>query len=410
MRVSKLWIGASALAFTLATAAMAQAQVEKRPPITPYKPAFAGQTRAPEEKLGVAFDTTVVAQGLKFPWSLAFLPDGRMLVTERIAGNLRIVAKDGTLSEPVAGTPAVMSKGQGGLLDVVLDPAFKTNRLIYLSYAEPQADGTNNTAVARGKLVEGPSPHIESLTVIYHQKPSLASNLHFGSRLVFARDGKLFVTQGERSILEGQKQAQDLASGLGKIVRINPDGSIPKDNPFVGKAGARPEIWTYGNRNVQAATLHPQTGELWEVEFGPQGGDEINIARKGKNYGWATISYGVNYGPAKTPITGGETQRPGMEQPLYYWDPVIAPSGMIFYTGGLFPKWKGSLFVSGKQPQGLPGGNITRLTIKNEKVVGEERLEMPNVANWRDIRQGPDGAVYLLQDGPTGKIVKLTPK
>jgi glucose/arabinose dehydrogenase len=410
MPVSKLWIGASALAFTLATAVAAQAQVEKRPPITPYKPAFAGQTRAPEEKLGVAFNTTVVAQGLKFPWSLAFLPDGRMLVTERILGNLRIVGKDGTLSEPVAGTPAVMSKGQGGLLDVVLDPAFKTNRLIYLSYAEPQADGTNNTAVARGKLVEGPSPHIEGLTVIYHQKPSLASNLHFGSRLVFARDGKLFVTQGERSILEGQKQAQDLGSGLGKIVRINPDGSIPKDNPFVGKDGARPEIWTYGNRNVQAATLHPQTGELWEVEFGPQGGDEINIARKGKNYGWATISYGVNYGPAKTPITGGETQRPGMEQPLYYWDPVIAPSGMIFYTGSLFPAWKGSLFISGKQPQGLPGGNITRLTIKNEKVVGEERLEMPNAANWRDIRQGPEGAVYLLQDGPTGKIVKLTPK
>jgi glucose/arabinose dehydrogenase len=410
MVASKLWIGAGALAFTLATASMCQAQVEKRPPITPYKPAFAGQTRAPEQKLGVAFDTTVVAQGLKFPWSLAFLPDGRMLVTERILGNLRIVGKDGTLSEPVAGTPAVMSKGQGGLLDVALDPAFKSNRLIYLSYAEPQADGTNNTAVARGKLVEGANPHIEGLTVIYHQKPSLASPLHFGSRLVFARDGKLFVTQGERSILAGQKQAQDLASGLGKIVRINPDGSIPKDNPFVGKPGARPEIWTYGNRNVQAAALHPQTGELWEVEFGPQGGDEINIARKGKDYGWPTISYGVNYGPAKAPITGGETQRPGMEQPLYYWDPVIAPSGMIFYTGNLFPAWKGSLFVSGKQPQGLPGGDITRLTIKNERVVGEERLTMPNAANWRDIRQGPDGAIYLLQDGPVGKIVKLTPK
>ena len=406
----KLRIGASALAFTLATAAMAQAQVETRPPITPYKPAFAGQTRAPEEKLGVTFDTTVVAQGLKFPWSLAFLPDGRMLVTERILGNLRIVGKGGVLSEPVAGTPAVMSKGQGGLLDVVLDPGFKTNKLIYLSYAEPQADGTNNTAVARGRLVEAPSAHIEGLTVIYHQKPSLASNLHFGSRLVFSRDGRLFVTQGERFIPEGQKQAQDLASDLGKIVRINPDGSIPKDNPFVGKAGARPEIWTYGNRNVQAAALHPQTGELWVVEYGPQGGDEINIARKGKNYGWATISYGVNYGPAKAPITGGETQRPGMEQPLYYWDPVIAPSGMIFYTGGLFPKWKGSMLISGKQPQGLPGGDITRLTIRNEKVVGEERLAMPKAANWRDIRQGPDGAVYLLQDGPVGKIVKLTPK
>ncbi len=334
-----------------------------------------------------------------------------MLVTERRAGKLRVVAKDGTLAEAaVEGTPAVFSGGQGGLLDVVLDPAFKTNGLVYLSYAEPNADGTNNTAVARGKWVDGPTPRLDGLTVIYRQRPALASPLHFGSRLVFARDGKLFVTQGERSIPAGQKQAQDLASGLGKIVRINPDGSIPKDNPFVGKDGARPEIFSYGNRNVQAAALHPQTGELWEVEFGPQSGDEINIIRKGRDYGWPTITYGVNYGPAKTPITGGETQRPGMEQPLYYWDPTIAPSGMIFYTGSLFPKWKGSLLIAGKQPPGLPGGFVTRLTLKGEKVVGEERLETPAPANWRDIRQGPDGAVYLLKDGTAGAIVKLTPK
>ena len=405
---SSIAVGVSVAA--VACAAPAFGQVETRPQITPYKPAFAGQTRGPEQKLGVAFQTTVVATGLKSPWSLAFLPDGRMLVTERTLGNLRIVAKDGTLSAPVAGTPSVMSKGQGGLLDVVLDPAFKANKLIYLSFAEPQADGTNNTAVARGKLVEGQAPHIEGLTVIYHQKPSLNSVLHFGSRLVFARDGKLFITQGERSILEGQKQAQDLASGLGKIVRLNPDGSVPRDNPFVGKAGARPEIWSYGHRNVQAAALNPQTGDLWEVEFGPQGGDEVNVARKGKNYGWATISYGVNYGPARAPITGGETQRPGMEQPLYYWDPVIAPSGMIFYTGSLFPAWKGSMLIAGRQPQGLPGGFVTRLTFKNEKVVGEERLEISGPVNLRDIRQGPDGAVYLLKDGPAGAILKLTPK
>ncbi len=400
------------VALTLVLTGVASAQpatVETRPQITPYKPAFPGQTRAPEQKLGVGFQATTVATGLKYPWAMAFLPNGRMLVTERRAGALRIVAKDGALSEPVAGTPVVMSAGQGGLLDVALDPAFAKNGLIYLSYAEAQADGTNNTAVARGKLVDGAAPRIDGLTVIYHQTPSLASPLHFGSRLVFARDGKLFVTQGERSILAGQKQAQDLASGLGKIVRINPDGSIPKDNPFVGKAGARPEIWTLGNRNVQAATLHPQTGELWEVEFGPQAGDEINIARKGKDYGWPTITYGVNYGPAKLPITAGETQRAGMEQPLYYWDPVIAPSGMIFYTGRLFPAWKGSLFVSGLQPQGLPGGNITRLTIKGERVVGEERLDLPPTL-WRDIRQGPDGAIYLLKSGPLGAIMKLTPK
>ncbi len=400
----------AALMSGLGAGACAQpAGVEARPPVTAYKPAFAGQTRAPVETLGVAFQATTVAQGLKYPWAIAFLPDGRMLVTERIAGALRIVGKDGAVSEPVTGAPAVMSRGQGGLLDVALDPAFRTNRLVYLSYAEPQTDGTNNTAVARGRLVEGAAPSLEGLTVIYRQQPGLASPLHFGSRLVFARDGKLFVTQGDRSILAGQKQSQDLASGIGKIVRINADGSIPKDNPFVGKAGARPEIWTYGNRNVQAAALHPRTGELWEVEFGPQAGDEINIARKGRDYGWPTISYGVNYGPARTPITGGETQRPGMEQPLYYWDPSLAPSGMIFYTGAMFPKWKGSLLVSGFQPQGLAGGNITRLTLKNERVVGEERLDIPG-ALWRDIRQGPDGAIYLLQGGAVGKIVKLTPK
>ncbi|TAL31880.1 MAG: PQQ-dependent sugar dehydrogenase [Phenylobacterium sp.] len=410
-RVFKAVSTAAAITSGVLTATSASAQVETRPPITAYKPAFAGQTRAPEQKLGGAFDATTVTSGLQFPWSLAFLPDGRMLVTERRAGKLRVVAKDGTLAEAaVEGTPAVFSGGQGGLLDVVLDPAFKTNGLVYLSYAEPNADGTNNTAVARGKWVDGPTPRLDGLTVIYRQRPALASPLHFGSRLVFARDGKLFVTQGERSIPAGQKQAQDLASGLGKIVRINPDGSIPKDNPFVGKDGARPEIFSYGNRNVQAAALHPQTGELWEVEFGPQSGDEINIIRKGRDYGWPTITYGVNYGPAKTPITGGETQRPGMEQPLYYWDPTIAPSGMIFYTGSLFPKWKGSLLIAGKQPQGLPGGFVTRLTLKGEKVVGEERLETPAPANWRDIRQGPDGAVYLLKDGTAGAIVKLTPK
>ncbi|WP_293676794.1 PQQ-dependent sugar dehydrogenase [uncultured Phenylobacterium sp.] len=397
------------VAAILAAPAMARAAgVEDRAPITPYKPAFAGQTRAPEQKLGVQFQTTTVAKGLKSPWGMTFLPDGRMLVTEK-AGALRIVAKDGAVSEPVAGTPAVMSGGQGGLLDVAIDPAFAANRLVYLSFSEPQAGGKNNTAVARGKLVDGPQPRLDDLTVIYHQVPAIASPLHFGSRLAFARDGKLFITQGDRYVGEGQKQAQDLGSLVGKIVRLNADGSVPKDNPFVGQAGARPEIWSYGHRNIQAAAIHPQTGELWTVEYGPQGGDEINIARKGKNYGWATISYGVNYGPAKAPITGGETQRPGMEQPLYYWDPVIAPSGAILYTGALFPAWKGSLLISGMLPQGLPGGHITRVTVKNERVVGEERLPVePNY--WRDIRQGPDGAVYLLKGGPIGAIVKLTPK
>ncbi|WP_395670939.1 PQQ-dependent sugar dehydrogenase [Phenylobacterium sp.] len=404
----------SLLTLGLAAASLAAASqaapVETRPPTTAYKPAFEGQTRAPEERLGVAFRLEVVTEGLKFPWSLAFLPDGRMLVTERSEGKLRVVGKDGALSPtPVGNVPAVFSQGQGGLLEVALDPAFAKNRLVYLSYAEPQADGTNNTAVARGKLVDGPTPRLDGVTVIYRQAPSLASPLHFGGRLVFARDGKLFVGQGERSIPAGQRQAQDLASLLGKVVRINADGSVPKDNPFVGRPGARPEIWSYGNRNVQAAALHPQTGELWAVEFGPQAGDEVNILRKGKDYGWPTISYGVNYGPARTPITGGETQRPGMEQPLYYWDPTIAPSGMIFYTGSQFPAWRGSMFISGKRPQGQPGGAVTRLTWKGERVTGEERLEIPGEpVNWRDIRQGPDGAIYLLKDGANGQIVKLT--
>jgi len=400
---------ALSLAATLSWGACAQAQgVEARDPITPYKPAFAGQTRAPEEKLGAAFQTATVASGLRFPWAIAILPDGRLLVTEK-AGALRIVGADGALSEPLAGTPPVLNRGQGGLLDVVLDPGFARNRLIFMSYAEAQADGTNNTAVARARLTEGPAPRLEGLTVIYHQTPSLNSPLHFGSRLVFSRDGKLFVTQGDRFLPDGQKQSRDPASLIGKIVRINADGSVPKDNPFAGKAGARPEIWSVGHRNIQAATLHPQSGELWTVEYGPQGGDEINIARKGKDYGWPTISYGVNYGPAKTPITGGETQQAGLEQPLYYWDPVIAPAGAIFYTGAAFPAWKGSLLVAGQQPQGLPGGAITRLTIRNERVVGEERLDLPG-AFWRDIRQAPDGSIYLLQGGPAGKIVRLTPK
>lgn len=397
-----------ALALAAGSTALAQG-VETRAPITPYKPAFAGQTRAPEQKLGVAFQMTTVAEGLRFPWAIALMPDGRILVTEK-AGALRIVGRGGALSAPLEGTPKVLNRGQGGLLDVVLDPAFAKSGLVYLSYAEAQADGTNNTAVARGRLVEtGGSPRLERLTVIYRQAPSLNSPLHFGSRLVFSRDGKLFVTQGERFLPDGQKQARDIGSLLGKVVRIAPDGSVPKDNPYVGRPGARPEIWSVGHRNIQAATLHPQTGELWVAEYGPQGGDEINIVRKGRDYGWPTISYGVNYGPAKTPITGGETQAAGLEQPIYYWDPVVAPASAIFYTAALFPAWRGSLFVAGQQPQGLPGGHITRLSTHRDRIVGEERLDLPG-AFWRDIRQGQDGAIYLLQGGPAGKIVKLTPK
>jgi glucose/arabinose dehydrogenase len=369
------------------------------------KPAFPGQTRAPEEKLGVAFEVVSLYEGLENPWGLAFLPDGRMLVTER-PGRLRIVSADGKqVSEPVAGLPAVDARGQGGLLDVALDPAFQTNRLIYWSYAEPQETG-NNTAVARGRLTDGPAPHVENMQVIFHQMPSLVSTLHFGSRLVFNRDGTLFVTLGERSITEGRMQAQRLDGLLGKIVRINPDGSVPKDNPFVGKEGARPEIWSYGHRNVQAAALHPETGELWEVEHGTRGGDELNVVRKGRDYGWPTIAYGIEYRGG--PITGGVQQQEGMDQPRYYWDPVIAPSGMVFYRGKMFPAWRDSVFIGG-----LGSTCLVRLTLKGEQVVGEERLLQdlqPTRLRIRDVRQGPDGALYVLTDSPRGRLLKLVAK
>jgi glucose/arabinose dehydrogenase len=381
--------------------------VDPRPPnATDQKAARAGQTRAPEQKANVAFDVVTVAEGLQNPWGLAFLPDGRMLVTEK-PGRLRVVTADGKLSEPVAGLPAVDARGQGGLLDVALDPNFRSNRYIYWSYAEPREGGVNNTAVARGRFVDdAAAPRVDEVQVIYHQAPSMNSPLHYGSRLVFGRDGTLFVTQGERSITDGRLQAQNMDSLLGKIVRLNTDGTIPKDNPFVGKDGMRPEIWSLGHRNVQSAALHPTTGELWEVEHGTRGGDEINIARKGKDYGWPTIAYGIEYRGG--PITGGLTAREGMEQPLYYWDPVIGPSGMAFYTGTLFPAWKGNLFVGGHATT-----DLVRLVLDGDKVVGEERLLtdlQPKRERIRDVRQGPEGALYLLTDSATGRILKLMPK
>jgi len=388
------------------TASSPQRGVDPRPPNAPnQKPAFAGQTRAPERKSGVAFDVVTVVAGLQNPWGMAFLPDKRILVTER-AGRLRIVGLDGTLSPAVTGLPATDPRGQGGLLDVALDPAYATSKLIYWSYAEPRDDGTNNTAVARGRLVDGAEPRVEDVQVIFHQVPSLKSTMHYGSRLVFGRDGTLFITLGERSITEGRMQAQRLDGLLGKIVRINPDGTNPKDNPFVGKEGARPEIWSIGHRNIQAATLNPATGELWEVEMGTKGGDEINIARKGKDYGWPTIAYGTEYQGG--PITGGITAKDGMEQPVYYWDPVIAPSGMVFYTGDLFPAWKGNLFIGG-----LGSTNLVRLTVKGDRIVDEERLLTdltPKRERIRDVRQGPEGALYLLTDDAAGRMLKLVPK
>ena len=397
-------IGAGVIAMTVGGRASAQTPVDTRPPNgTGQTPAFAGQTDAPERKSNVAFDVVTVAEGLENPWGLAFLPNGKMLVTER-PGRLRVVTADGKLSEPVTGLPAVDARGQGGLLDVAIDPNFASNSYIYWSYAEP-GDGMNNTAVARGKLVDGAAPRVDEAKVIYSQRPQLNSRAHFGSRLVFGRDGTLFITQGDRSITEGRMQSQRMDGLIGKIVRINADGSIPSDNPFVGKEGVRPEIWSIGHRNIQAATLHPTTGELWEVEHGTRGGDELNIARKGKDYGWPTIAYGIEY--RGSPITGGITAQSGMEQPAYYWDPVIGPSGMAFYTGTLFPAWRGNLFIGGHATN-----DLVRLELNGERVVAEERLltERQPRERVRDVRQGPDGAIYLLIDRSNGALLKLVPK
>ena len=404
-------LSAAAIALGMGLVAIAQPPAETRDPNkSGYQPAFPNQTRAPELKSNVQYEVKEVVKSgsITSPWAVEFLPGGKFLITERIAGQFRIADATGKVSPPIRdGVPAVMSNGQGGLLDVALDPDFARNQMIYWSYAEPQADGSNNTAVAKGRLVDGAQPKIENVQVIYHQRPTLKSNLHFGSRLVFAKDGTLFVTQGERSIIPGRMQAQDLKSGLGKIVRINKDGTIPKDNPFVGdKNGALPEIWSYGHRNSQGAFLHPVTGELWELEHGPQGGDEINIARKGKDYGWPTITYGVEYGAAHTKIGEG-AQKAGMEQPVYYWDPVIAPGGLTYYNAALFPAWKGSVFAAG-----LNSSYVARLTMDGDKVKGEERFKFSDRERerYRDIGVGPDGALYLLTDGPQARLLKVVPK
>ncbi len=408
MRSTPVLLVSAVLATGAAVFVLAQQNgADPSPPNAPdQKPAFAGQTRAPVVRSDVAFDVVTVAEKLENPWALAFLPTGKMLVTER-PGRLRVIAADGTLSAPVSGIPAVDARGQGGLLDVTLDPAFAKNGLIYWSYAEPQEGGVNNTAVARGKFVDdAAAPRVENVQVIYHQAPTLNSRLHFGSRLVFGRDGTLFVTQGERSITEGRMQAQKMDGLLGKIVRINNDGTIPKDNPFVGKDGVRSEIWSLGHRNVQSATLHPTTGEFWEVEHGTRGGDELNLVQKGKDYGWPTIAYGIEYRGG--PITGGITAQEGMEQPRYYWDPVIGPSGMVFYTGAMFPAWKGNLFVGGHQTR-----DLVRLVMEGDRVTGEERLLtdlQPQRERLRDVREGPDGAIYVVTDSATARVLKLVAK
>lgn len=339
------------------------------------------------------FRLTVVASGLEHPWSLAFLPDGAMLVTER-PGRLRVI-RDGALDPtPVSGVPEVAATGQGGLLDVALHPRFRDNRLVYLSYAGKGRGGAG-TEVARGRLSEG---RLEDLEILFAVQPKSRGGRHFGSRLVFGAQGHLYVTAGERG---DPDRAQDPGDAAGSVIRLTEDGAVPPDNPFVGRAGARPEIFSIGHRNPQGLTRHPETGRIWEVEHGPRGGDEVNVIEAGVNYGWPVITYGMSY--AGFPIGEG-SEKPGMAQPVTYWVPSISPSGMAFYTGAAFPAWRGNLFVGA-----LSGELLVRLELDGERVVHEERLLEELGERIRDVRQGPDGFLYLLTDAPDGALLRLEP-
>lgn len=339
-----------------------------------------------------------VARGLSHPWSLAFLPDGRMLVTER-PGRMRIVSPNGQISPPLGNVPNVFAVSQGGLLDVILDRNFPQNRTIYFSYAEP-FEGGGRTVMARAQLEAGEVPRLADVKVIYRQHGPPSPGGHFGGRIVQAADGTLFLTNGEHFI--DRDMAQTLDNHLGKIIRITTDGVAPPDNPFVTKAGARPEIWSYGHRNPQGLTINPADGKLWEQEHGAKGGDEINLIVAGHNYGWPLVSYGVNYDGS--PVGTGKARKPGVDDALWHWTPSIAPSGMTFYTGDLFPNWKGNLFNGALKFQLL-----SRLEIKDGKVVKEERLLRGLNERVRDVRQGPDGALYLLTDESAGSVLRVTP-
>lgn len=354
-------------------------------------------TNAPPPAVKVAFKVEVVATGLAYPWALQFLPDGRMLVTER-GGRMRVIDRQGVVSPPIEGLPASVAINQGGLLDVALDPKFADTRLIYFTFAEPRGSDANGTSVARARLeLDAGAARLVDLKIIFRQEPASTGGLHFGSRLAFADDGTLFVTLGERNQRDA---AQDLTGHLGKVVRITTDGGFPADNPtFPGTAA--PGIWSYGHRNPQSAAIHPTSRKLWTVEHGPRGGDEVNVPEKGRNYGWPVIGYGIDYSGAKLHQS---TQKTGMEQPVYVWAPSIAPTGMAFYTGNRFPAWKGNLFVGA-----LAGQHLTRLILDNEKIVAEERLLADLGERIRDVRNGPDGYLYVLTDNSRGRVLRLVP-
>lgn len=371
------------------------APVETKDPNTDYKPAFDGQTRIAGVKTSTPYEAKVLNEGLDRPWGITFLPDGRLLITQK-GGTLRIAAQDGTLSEAITGLPPVNDAGQGGLLGITIDPAFDNNRMVYWVFSQDTPNGTL-TAVAKGKLAADEKT-IENAQVIYQATPAHKSNLHYGGRILFDKNGYLFVSTGERSDIVTRPQAQDLNSALGKVLRITTEGKPAPGNPFEGRGDARPEIYSYGHRNVQGLAFHPVTGDLWEGEFGPRGGDEINRIQPGKNYGWPVITYGLEYSGKK--IGDAIQQKEGLEQPVYYWDPVLSPSGMTFFAGNAIPEWENNLFIGG-----LSSVHIARLVIKDDKVVGEERLLEGEAQRFRDVQQGKDGALYAITDG--GRLYRI---
>lgn len=397
-------LAASTAILVLAAACQASGQSQTAPVETrpangaAQRPAFEGQTRAPGLRSEQALSTTVVAAGLSHPWGLALLPDGRWLVTER-PGRLRIIGSDGRVGEPVTGLPAVDARGQGGLLDVVLSPAFASDRTLFWSYAEPR-EGGNATSVARGRLSDD-GASLSDVRVIFRAQPTYDGDKHFGSSLAFDPEGHLFITLGERSDRPMRPQAQDPGSHMGKVIRIHADGSVPADNPFVGQAGARPEIWSLGHRNVQGIAVQPGTGRVWTVEHGTRGGDELNHPEAGRNYGWPVIAYGIEY--AGGPINEGITSREGLEQPVYYWDPVIAPGGQTFYSGAMFPDWEGNLLIAG-----LGSRSITRLVLDGDRVTGEARLITDFGKRIRDLSVASDGAIWAITDEDDGQLIRIS--
>ncbi len=372
--------------------------VEMNKPNSDYKPAFKGQTRIRAVLTQSAYDAKVLTSSLKRPWGIASLPDGKFLVTE-IGGTMRMVSSSGIVGDPIKGVPNVFAEGQGGLLGICLDINYQKNKMIYWAFSEPIGD-ENVTSLAKGRL-SADEKSLENVAVIYQAKPSYKGAAHFGGRVVMAKDGSLFLSTGERSDRVTRPQAQDLKSGLGKIIHITTEGKPAARNPFAGKSNMRPEVYSYGHRNVQGIAFHPVTGDLWETEFGPRGGDEVNRIQAGKNYGWPVITYGTEYGGGK--IGDGIQQKPGLEQPVYYWDPVISPSGITFYHGKEMPEWKNSLFIAS-----LSGMHICRLVIENNKVTGEERLLSGENQRFRDITAGTDGALYTITD--QGKLYRIGKK